>query len=112
MQTAPDLRRITREFVEDMADGIVYAETRWAPMQHTEAGLTLDEAVQDGLDEGSRPPGRAVSGSVGQLLAYLRHLEPTDELADIARAHRDNGVVGLDLAGPEAGSPGRAARVP
>ncbi|MGO1600340.1 MAG: adenosine deaminase, partial [Brachybacterium sp.] len=36
MQTAPQLRRIAREFVEDMAaDGVVYAETRWAPHQHT-----------------------------------------------------------------------------
>src|SRR5699024_11620555 len=56
MQTAPVLRRIAREFVEDMvADGVVYAETRWAPHQHTEGGLSLEEAVQavqDGLDEG------------------------------------------------------------
>src|SRR5699024_185235 len=56
MQTAPQLRRVAREFVEDMvADGVVYAETRWAPHQHTAGGLSLDEAVQavqDGLDEG------------------------------------------------------------
>lgn len=26
------------------ADGVVYAETRWAPHQHTEAGLSLDDA--------------------------------------------------------------------
>ena len=110
MQTAPDLRRIAREFVEDMvADGVVYAETRWAPHQHTEAGLTLDEAVQavqDGLDEGvaaARATGRHIV--VGQLLAYLRHLEPTDDLVEIARARRETGVVGIDLAGPEAGFP-------
>ena len=56
MQTAPQLRRVAREFVEDMvADGVVYAKTRWAPHQHTAGGLSLDEAVQavqDGLDEG------------------------------------------------------------
>ena len=110
MQTAPDLRRIAREFVEDMAaDGVVYAETRWAPHQHTEMGLTLEEAVQavqDGLDEGvaaARASGRHVV--VGQLLAYLRHLEPGDDLVEIARARRETGVVGIDLAGPEAGFP-------
>ncbi|MFL0456509.1 adenosine deaminase [Brachybacterium paraconglomeratum] len=121
MQSAPHLRRIAREFVEDMAaDGVVYAETRWAPHQHTEGGLSLDEAVQavqDGLDEGvaavEARGGRIV---VGQLLCYLRHLEPSDDLVEIALARRADGphpgapvasagVVGLDLAGPEAGFP-------
>ena len=110
MQTAPQLRRIAREFVEDMvADGVVYAETRWAPHQHTEAGLSLAEAVQavqDGLDAGvaaAAANGRRIV--VGQLLCYLRHLEPTDDLVDLALARRETGVVGLDLAGPEAGHP-------
>lgn len=110
MQTAPDLRRIAREFVEDMAaDGVVYAETRWAPHQHTGAGLSLDgavQAVQDGLDEGvaaARASGSRIV--VGQLLAYLRHQEPGDDLVEIARARRESGVVGIDLAGPEAGFP-------
>ncbi|WP_263311328.1 adenosine deaminase [Brachybacterium atlanticum] len=121
MQSAAHLRRIAREFVEDMAaDGVVYAETRWAPHQHTEGGLSLDEAVQavqDGLDEGvaavEARGGRIV---VGQLLCYLRHLEPSDDLVEIALARRADGahpgapvasagVVGLDLAGPEAGFP-------
>src|SRR5690606_5631633 len=79
MQTAPQLRRIAREFVEDMVeDGVIYAETRWAPHQHTEAGLSLDDAVQavqDGLDDGvaaAEAAGRRII--VGQLLCYLRHL--------------------------------------
>jgi adenosine deaminase len=110
MQSAPHLRRIAREFVEDMvADGVVYAETRWAPHQHTAGGLTLDQAVQavqDGLDEGvaaARDAGRRIV--VGQLLTYLRHLEPTDDLVELAVARRGTGVVGIDLAGPEAGFP-------
>jgi adenosine deaminase len=110
MQSAAHLRRIAREFTLDMAaDGVVYAETRWAPHQHTDGGLGLDEAVQavqDGLDEGvaavEAAGGRIV---VGQLLCYLRHLAPTDDLVEIALARRDRGVVGLDLAGPEAGFP-------
>ncbi|ATG50859.1 adenosine deaminase [Brachybacterium vulturis] len=115
MQTAPQLRRIAREFVEDMvADGVVYAETRWDPHQHTAGGLTLDEAVQavqDGLDEGvaaAAESGRRIV--VGQLLCYLRHLEPTDDLVDIAIARRGTGVLGLDLAGPEAGFPASGFR--
>ena len=110
MQTAPQLRRVAREFVEDMvADGVVYAETRWAPHQHTDGGLSLDDAVQavqDGLDEGvaaAEAAGRRIV--VGQLLCYLRHLDPTDDLVEIALARRDSGVVGLDLAGPEEGFP-------
>ena len=121
MQSAAHLRRIAREFVEDMAaDGVVYAETRWAPHQHTDGGLSLDEAVQavqDGLDEGvAAVEARGSRIVVGQLLCYLRHLEPGDDLVEIALARRTDGprpgapvgsagVVGLDLAGPEAGFP-------
>ena len=110
MQRPGDLRRIAREFVEDMAaDGVVYAETRWAPHQHTRAGLTLDEAVQavqDGLGEGVAAAEQAGHRIVvGQLLCYLRHLEPSDDLVEIATARRGSGVLGLDLAGPEKGFP-------
>ncbi len=56
MQTRDQLRRVAREFVEDQAaDGVVYAEARWAPEQHLARGLTLTEAVEavrDGLAEG------------------------------------------------------------
>ncbi len=56
MQTREGLRRVAREFVQDLhADGVVYGEIRWAPEQHLTRGLSLDEvveAVQDGLDAG------------------------------------------------------------
>ena len=79
MQSAPHLRRIAREFVEDMAaDGVVYAETRWAPHQHTDGGLSLDEAVQavqDGLDEGVA----AVEALGGRIVVCLLY---TSDAAD------------------------------
>ena len=57
MQTGAALTRVARECVEDLvADGVVYAEIRYAPEQHVSAGLTLDEvvaAVQAGFDEGT-----------------------------------------------------------
>ncbi|MGL3199218.1 adenosine deaminase, partial [Curtobacterium flaccumfaciens] len=41
MQTAPQLHRVAKEFVEDLvADGVVYGEVRWAPEQHLQGGLT------------------------------------------------------------------------
>ena len=47
MQTAANLRRVAKEYVEDLAaDGIVYAEVRWAPEQHQAEGLSVDEAVE------------------------------------------------------------------
>ena len=51
MQTAPNLRRVARECVEDLAaDGVVYAEVRYAPELSTERGLTLDEVTAANLD--------------------------------------------------------------
>ena len=63
MQRADHLTRVARECVEDLAaDGVVYAEVRYAPEQHLGAGLTLEEvvrAVQEGFDEGMAAAGRA-----------------------------------------------------
>ena len=110
MQSADNLRRVARELVEDLvADGVVYGETRWAPEQHVEAGLTpaqAVEAVRDGLAEGmdaAAAAGRPIV--VRQLLTAMRHNRPSREIADLAIAYRDSGVAGFDIAGAEAGYP-------
>ncbi|GAB6856941.1 adenosine deaminase [Microbacterium xylanilyticum] len=110
MQTADNLRRIAREFVEDLVrDGVVYGEVRWAPELHLTAGLTLQEAVdavQDGIDEGEDAADRSgKSIRVGQLLSAMRQTDRVREIAELAVANRDRGVVGFDTAGPEAGYP-------
>jgi len=103
MQTAAALTRVARECVEDLAaDGVVYAEVRYAPEQHVSNGLTLDEvvaAVQEGFDAG--PPGIVVR----QLLTAMRHQARSREIAELAVAWRDRGVAGFDIAGAEAGFP-------
>ncbi|NLS10338.1 adenosine deaminase [Nesterenkonia sp. MY13] len=110
MQTAQNLQRVAREYVEDLAaDGVVYAEVRWAPEQHTQQGLSLDEAVeavQAGLEEGVAAVG-ADGGiiAVGQLISAMRQADNADEIAELALRHRDTGVIGFDIAGPEAGFP-------
>ena len=110
MQTREGLVRVAREFVEDLAeDGVVWGEIRWAPEQHLSRGLTLDEAVeavQEGLDAGvaaAQDAGHRIR--VGQLVSAMRHLDRGTEIAELALRHRDRGVVGFDIAGPEAGFP-------
>lgn len=110
MQRPQDLRRVAREAVEDLsADGVVYAELRWAPEQHQQAGLSLTEvveAVQEGIDEGVAAV-RAAGGTmvVGQLLTAMRHASRGLEIAEIVVAYRDRGVFGFDIAGAEDGFP-------
>lgn len=116
MQTAPALERVAREFVLDLAaDGVLYGEVRWAPEQHLERGLGLDDAVdavQRGLDEGVelvRQSGHTIR--VGQLVTAMRHADRALEIAELAVRHRDRGVVGFDIAGAEAGFPASRHRV-
>ncbi len=110
LQTAPAIQRVARECVEDLAgDGIVYAEVRYAPEQHLEGGLSLDEvvgAVRAGFAEGSTAPAAAGRPIVArQLLTAMRHQARSMEIAELAVANRDAGVVGFDIAGAEAGYP-------
>ncbi|WP_315770334.1 adenosine deaminase [Rhodococcoides kroppenstedtii] len=110
MQTAEGLQRVARECAEDLAaDGVVYAEVRYAPEQHLEKGLTLDEVVQhtlEGFRQGesaARAAGRQIR--VGCLLTAMRHAARSREIAELAVRYRDQGVVGFDIAGKEAGFP-------
>jgi adenosine deaminase len=107
MQTADALTRVARECVEDLvADGVVYAEVRYAPEQHLEDGLSLDEvvaAVQRGFDEAVAAAGGRIV--VRQLLTAMRHAARSMEIAELAVQWRDRGVAGFDIAGAEAGYP-------
>jgi adenosine deaminase len=110
MQTEEGLRRVARESAIDLAaDGVVYAEQRYAPEQHLRDGLTLQQvvdAVQAGFAEGiaeAAAAGRSIR--IGTLITAMRHADRGDEIAALALANRDNGVVGFDIAGAEAGFP-------
>lgn len=110
MQSAEHLRRIAREFVEDLVDdGVLYGEIRWAPEQHLAGGLSLDaavEAVQAGIDEAVAAE-EAAGGWVraGQLISAMRQADRGTEVARLALRHRDRGATGFDIAGPELGFP-------
>lgn len=110
MQTAPALRRVARESVLDLArDGVVYAESRYAPEQHLGAGLTLEQVIEE-VDAGFRE-GEEEAAAEGHpivvrgLLTAMRHAAKSREIAELAVRYRDRGVAGFDIAGAEAGHP-------
>ncbi|MRH88819.1 adenosine deaminase [Nocardia sp. SYP-A9097] len=110
MQTPDGLRRVARECAQDLAaDGVVYAEVRFAPEQHLDNGLTLDEVVEytiAGFREGEALAAAAATPiRVVCLLTAMRHAARSREIAELTVRWRDRGVGGFDIAGAEAGYP-------
>jgi adenosine deaminase len=105
MQTREALKRVAYEMIEDMKnDGVVYVETRFAPVFHTNKGLHMDEIVEsvlEGLEEGKKNFGVGY----GLILCGMRNMKNTLEIAELAVNFRKKGVVGFDLAGEEGGYP-------
>src|SRR5688500_9672304 len=110
MQTEEGLHRVAKECALDLAaDGVVYAEIRYAPEQHLERGLSLDavvDAVHAGFREGcAEAAARGQQIRTGTLLTAMRHAARSQEIAELSVRYRDAGVVGFDIAGAEAGFP-------
>lgn len=105
LQTTEALHRVAYEMMEDMKnDGIVYVETRFAPVYHTRNGLThqqVVDAVLEGLTDGSRDFGVGF----GLIISSMRDMDISLEMAELAVDNRPRGVVGFDLAGDEKGHP-------
>ncbi|MFM8312098.1 MAG: adenosine deaminase [Ilumatobacteraceae bacterium] len=105
MQHRDAIERVAFECAQDLAaDGVVYAEVRFAPELHTEGGLTLDEVVTAVLAEFAR--GAAGTDlTINAILCAMRTAARSLEIAQLATRWRDAGVVGFDIAGAEAGHP-------
>jgi len=105
MQTDDALERVAFEMMEDMhRDGVVYVETRFAPVLHTSLGLHWEEvvkAVLAGLERGKQ----AFGVEYGLIICALRNMHLSQEMAELAVDFRERGVVGFDLAGEEGGFP-------
>ena len=105
MQDRDAIERVAYECAQDLAaDGVVYAEVRFAPELSTEKGMTLDEvmeAVLDGFRRGSADTDLTIYAIVSAMRTAARSLE----IAELAVRFRDAGVVGFDIAGAEAGYP-------
>jgi adenosine deaminase len=105
MQTEEALERVAYEQVEDLSqDGVVYFESRFAPLFHTRKGLTHQQivsAVLKGLERGRKDFGVRS----GLIICAMRNMNVSLEMAELAVDFRERGVVGFDLAGEEGGYP-------
>lgn len=109
LQTRPALERVTAELIDDLAaDGVRYAEIRWAPRLHLEGGLGVAdviEAVAGAVASRAATRGPAMP-LIGLIVTAMRSHPPAAnvELAAAAAAF-GHPIVGFDLAGPEAAFP-------
>src|SRR3979411_2049078 len=101
MQTEEALERVAYEQAEDLSkDGVVYFETRFAPIFHTRKGLSHQQvvsAVLKGLERGRKDFGI----SSGLIICAMHNMDVSLEMAELAVDFRERGVVGFDLAGED-----------
>ena len=110
MQRREDIIRVARECALDLArDGVVYAEVRGAPELFTEKGLTMTDVVEatiEGYKQGvAEAKAEGFDIQVYSLLCGMRQNSKSQEVAELVVKYRHLGVVGFDIAGPEAGFP-------
>jgi len=104
-QTEDALERVAYEQAEDLSkDGVIYYETRFAPIFHTSKGLTYQQVVSSVLKGMAR--GQQDFGvHSGLIICAMRNMNVSLEMAELAVDFRQRGVVGFDLAGEEGGYP-------
>lgn len=103
LQTEEALFRVAYELCEDASkENVRYMEVRYAPMLHTQKGLrltTVVEAVLSGIARAREELG--IHAKV--IICGIRNISPESslEMARLAVAYKNRGVVGFDLAGAE-----------
>lgn len=113
--TQAAVERVAYEAVADAAaDNIQYLELRFNPVALArEQGFSLDQVTTWVCDAVARA--QVDCGLRTNLILQIGRdgeLDTASQIADVALAHREYGVVGLDLAGDETGYPaGRFAEV-
>ncbi|MDD9934567.1 MAG: adenosine deaminase [Myxococcales bacterium] len=109
MQTERSLYRSAYELAEDAAaENVRYMEVRYSPMLHVRKGLRLVavvEAVLSGLRQAYEDHG--IESNV--IICGIRNIstESSLEMARLAVAYKNRGVVAFDLAGAEYDHPAK-----
>jgi adenosine deaminase len=104
MQDAEAVERVAADLVEDKAcDRVRYMEIRWAPLLHTRRGLTGRQVVE-AVWRGAHGAARRLGVDVRLIATLMRSHAPQanlDFVLDMAQEGAPDGLVAVDLAGPE-----------
>ncbi len=107
LQTEVSLTRAAYELCEDAArENVIYMEIRFAPLLHLRKGLTpqqVVEAVLTGMTEAEKD----YPIKTNLILCAMKQESPanSEKVARLAIEYLDQGVVAIDLAGPEVNFP-------
>ncbi len=107
MQDRRGLRVITEDLFDQLArDGVVYAELRFAPFQHTQEGMRVEEVVAE-VERAAAAAAAATGIDARLILCTLRHFPPEQSMrtAELVEEFQGGLVAALDIAGDEAGYP-------
>jgi adenosine deaminase len=107
MQTESALRLVVEDLFQQLVeDGVIYAEIRFAPLLHTERGLTPERVVAVVEDATEKMAGET-GVQAGLILCTLRHFAEQQSMRTVrlVEAFRGSRVAALDLAADEAGFP-------
>lgn len=107
MQTREALRMVVEDLFDQLRiDNVIYAEMRFAPLEHTREDLsakdvvaTVNQAVEEQVDE--------TGIEAGVILCTLRHYseEQSMKTVELVEQFKDTRIVGFDIAADEAGYP-------
>lgn len=112
LQTEEALSRAAFELAEDAAlENVKYMEVRYSPMLHTRKGLRLTKVIEAVL-EGLRAAREKYGTESNIIVCGIRNISPESslEMAELAVAYKNRGVVGFDLAGAEYDYPAKHHR--
>ena len=107
MQTKEQLHLVTLDLFKQLkADGVIYAEIRFAPLLHTKGGLSPQEVVETVI-EASKEGTENYGVEARLILCTLRRFDEEQSLrtAQLVNEYKGSLVVGMDIAGDEAGYP-------
>ncbi len=105
MQDEAALALVVEDVFQQLAaDGVIYAEIRFAPLLHIERGLTPEQVVA-AVDRATEACIRSSGIEARLILCTLRHFdqEQSLETARLVEQFRGSRVAALDIAGDEAG---------
>jgi adenosine deaminase len=103
MQTKEQLEMVTLDLFQQLQkDNVIYAEIRFAPLQHLKKGLKPEQVVEI-VNEATKKGIEETGIEVGIILCTLRHFSEAQsmETVNLVKKFEGTKVVGFDIAADE-----------